>query len=629
MIPDRARGHGVASASIALLVVELFTRAVAGAPYLGATALLVAACGLALLSYVPAELRSLSIQVAVVPALGIASFATLLTTISILGVPLDEVSIRLAVAAFVVPVAVASFRLGVEPPDDRGGSRRRELLALAALAAIVAFALASSWDIAYPFQPRGTDWGHYLLYADQVAAQHHLLIDDPYAGEDGRIFADPPAVGAVYGSFLLLDGISSWSLTSGIVVISALTILSMYAAAAVLWGTGAGLIAAAAYAVAPIRLDPMYWHGLGTTLAIVFLPLVILSLGLLFRGSRGWRHTVFLAVALVGVGAAHSTSAILVAALVAAAPLVDALVRVVAGRGDLRAALRGWWCEGIIKPVAVASALACVLGAGVIAHLLLQGRSLGQPVSYRFLGPHWFDRAAVEGYFGGAFLVVSLVTLVLVLTSRRLRHDPALLALASLALGCLVVSQLWRVHVPFEYRRVVYFLGVGLAVLLGAAFVRRRPNAVWIAAFVLVLVYLARTSVGLRLPERVFRSEPRAPAVTGLIAFRDRLDRGVLPDSERLVSDACLHFAVPYLVRRPTIPAFSERQVGFVDRLPLARQAAEILQGGPEGAALARRLGVRYAVADPECAPDLAARLHGTTVIRNEDLVVVRLPDRG
>ncbi len=378
-----------------------------------------------------------------------------------------------------------------------------------------------------------------------------------------------------------------------------------------LWGTGAGLIAAAAYAVAPIRLDPMYWHGLGTTLAIVFLPLVILSLGLLFRGSRGWRHTVFLAVALVGVGAAHSTSAILVAALVAAAPLVDALVRVVAGRGDLRAALRGWWCEGIIKPVAVASALACVLGAGVIAHLLLQGRSLGQPVSYRFLGPHWFDRAAVEGYFGGAFLVVSLVTLVLVLTSRRLRHDPALLALASLALGCLVVSQLWRVHVPFEYRRVVYFLGVGLAVLLGAAFARRRPDAVWIAAFVLVLVYLARTSVGLRLPERVFRSEPRAPAVTGLIAFRDRLDRGVLPDSE------------------PTIPAFSERQVGFVDRLPLARQAAEILQGGPEGAALARRLGVRYAVADPECAPDLAARLHGTTVIRNEDLVVVRLPDRG
>ena len=62
------------------------------------------------------------------------------------------------------------------------------------------------WDIAYPFQARGTDWGHYLLYADEVAAQGHLLIDDPFAGEDDRIFADPPAVGAIYGSFLLLDG---------------------------------------------------------------------------------------------------------------------------------------------------------------------------------------------------------------------------------------------------------------------------------------------------------------------------------------------------------------------------------------------------------------------------------------
>ena len=39
------------------------------------------------------------------------------------------------------------------------------------------------------------------------AAQGHLLIDDPLAGEDERVFADPPAVGATYGSVLLLDGV--------------------------------------------------------------------------------------------------------------------------------------------------------------------------------------------------------------------------------------------------------------------------------------------------------------------------------------------------------------------------------------------------------------------------------------
>ena len=505
---------------------------------------------------------------------------------------------------------------------------RPELLALLALAAIAAFALASSWDIAYPFQARGTDWGHYLLYADQVATQGHLLIDDPLAAEDDRIFADPPAVGALYGSVLVLDGVSSWSLTAGIAVLSALTVLSVYAAAAALWGNGAGLVAAGAFAVAPIRLDPAYWHGLGTTLAIVFVPLVVMSLGLLFRGARGWRQIVFLAVVLLGVAAAHATSAIVVGAFVIVAPLLDLGVRSARARGQPRAVLQSWASDGVVTPLAYAVVLASVLGVGVLGHVLLQERALGTPVGSRFLDPGWLDRAAVEHYYGVPFLAASLVALALVLTSRRLREDAALLALASLALACVLVSQLWRVDVSLDYQRVVYYVGVGLALLIGVAFLRRGAHVVWIAAFVVVLVFVARASVGLRLPERVVQSEPRAAAVSGLVSFKDRLDRGELPDTNLIVSDGCLHFAVPYLVRRPTLPAFGERQVGFVDRLPLARQAAAILAGGTEGAALAARLGVRYAVADPECVPDLAETLGGTTVVANDGVVVVRLPER-
>ena len=323
-----ARRHGAAVAAVGLVALEPLLRAPVGDGYPGATTLLVAACGLVLLPYLPAELGSLSVKVAVTPALGIGSFATLLTTASLLGVPLGATSIPLVVAAFVVPVAVASTALEAVR-RERTASSRRELLTLLALAGIVGFALASSWDIAYPFQPRGTDWGHYLLYAEEVAAQGHLLIDDPLAGEDERVFADPPAVGATYGSVLLLDGISSWSLTIGLVVVSALSVLSVYAAAAVLWGTGAGLIAGVAYAVAPIRLDPMYWHGLGTALAMLFVPLVILALGLLFRGKRGWRLVLLLSAGLVGVAAAHSTSTVVVAAVIVAAPLVDVVARLV------------------------------------------------------------------------------------------------------------------------------------------------------------------------------------------------------------------------------------------------------------------------------------------------------------
>jgi hypothetical protein len=192
-----------------------------------------------------------------------------------------------------------------------------------------------------------------------------------------------------------------------------------------------------------------------------------------------------------------------------------------------------------------------------------------------------------------------------------------------------VVSQLWRVHVPYEYRRIVYYLAIAMVVVIGAAFLRSRARPLWVAAWVLAFAYVAHLSVGLRLPERVLEGrEPRSPAVAGLEAFRERLDHGELPEA-RLVSDPCLHFAVPYLVCRQTLPAFGERQVGFVDRLPLARKAARVLEGGPEGRRLAARLGVGYAVADPECAPGLAAKLGGTLVLENDDLVVVRLPHGG
>jgi hypothetical protein len=264
----------------------------------------------------------------VLPALAVGSFSVLLTTVSIVGIRLTELSIRLAVTALVVALVVVSTLVRSHASENARARPRpaswREAAAVAALIGLLVFSLASSSDIAYPFQARGTDWGHYLLYADEVEAQQRLLINDPLAGEADRVFADPAAVGAVYGSFLTLDGVSSWPLAFGIVVVSALTVLSVYAAVGTLWGVGAGLAAAAMYAVAPIRLDPMYWHGLGTTLALVFLPLVVLALGLMYRGRRDWRTVALLSASLLGVAASHATSAIVVAVLIVVAPLGDA-----------------------------------------------------------------------------------------------------------------------------------------------------------------------------------------------------------------------------------------------------------------------------------------------------------------
>jgi hypothetical protein len=534
------------------------------------------------------------------------------------GVPLTETSIRLAVLALVASAALIAGRLDPERPTT--WRPRRELAVALALAAIVGVALASSWDIVYPLQVRGTDVGHYLLYAEEVAEQERLLADDPFAGEE-RLFADPPAVGAVYGSFLVLDGVSSWTLGAGLVVLSAISVLSVFAAGGGLWGVGAGLLAAAAYAVAPIRLDPMYWHGLGTTLALVFLPLVVLALGLVYRGRRDRRTIALLALALVGIAAAHSTSAIFTGAFVAVALLLD-LVRRVRSSPLSRP-------EGVVRPLLTAVAAAFLAGLGVAAHLREQAADLGRPVDPRFLGTDWLDGAAIDGYFSGRFLLLAMLALGLVLSSRRLRGDPALLALLALALTCVLVSESWRADFPFEYRRVVYPFGIALALLLGVAFLRFRPSLAWVAAWVLVLLGVAQLSIGLRLPQRVLAGAgSESASVTGLRDFRVRLDDGRLRDADLLVADACLHFGVAYLVRRPTIPAYGERQVGFVSRMPLARTAATILTGDTEGRELAGRLGVDYAVVDPRCSPGAGDRLDGTLVVANDELEVYLIPRR-
>jgi hypothetical protein len=333
-----------------------------------------------------------------------------------------------------------------------------------------------------------------------------------------------------------------------------------------------------------------------------------------------------LAFALIGVAAAHSTTTVVTALLVALVPVLDALRRLLRMRSPV-AALRSSWREGVLQPVVLGVALAFGLGAGVVVHLSRQASALGDPVDYHFLGTEWLDRAAIAGYFSWSFLALSAVATVVVAVTPRLRRDPAVWALLALALACVIASQLWRIEVAFEYRRVVYYVGIALALVIGLAFVRIRGRAVLFAAFVLAVVFVARGSVGLRLPERVLEgSRPESPTYVALTELRAQLDSGALPDANLLVTDGCLGIVVPYVLRRPTLPAFSERQVGFVDRMPLARQAATVLAGGAAGRDVARELGVDYVVASPACvSAELARELDGRFVSQSDGLVVIQL----
>jgi hypothetical protein len=597
-------------------VVDALLRLVAGGPYPGATLLLLVACGVSLLPLLPKELASPSLRLAILPALALGSFALLLTTMSVVGVRLTELSIRLAVLALVGVLAAAAFRW---PQQERPRSTRKDGVAVAALVGIFLLSLAAGWDVVEPFPPPGSDWGYYLLHADEVEAQGSLAPDNPYGVGEVRELGSYPGVGAVYGSLRIVDGVSSESLARGLAVAVALTPLAVYAAVAALWGVAAGLLAAAAYAVAPIHLEPLYWHGLATTLGVLYLPVVVLALGLLYRGRRDARVVGLLAFSLASLAVMHSVSAGLVAVLLALVLLGDVLTGLVRRPG-----IRPWWRDGMAKPVFSGIASGCVLGAGVIVHLRQQAAELGSPVSYRFYDSDWLDSGTVEYYFSWPFLALAGASLALVVWNRDLRRDRALAAVAALVLSAVLVSQLWRIQVAFEYRRVVYYVAPALVILIGVAVSRMRPRWLWVAGYFLVVAYIAHTSIGLRLPERILEGgEERSETVDALEELGMIL--GPAGDRPVVLADGCLGVRAPYLVKSPTTIAFEEWQVGFTELVPEARAARAMLQGGPAGRRLAEELGVRYVVVDPRCTPDVEADLGGKAIFRRGELLIVVL----
>ena len=610
-------------AAAALLALDVVVRVLAAGPYPGATFLLLAACAVSLLPFLPSELGTVSLRLAVLPALGLGSFAILLTTVSIVGIPLTELSIRLAVLALVVTLAAAAvaFRQRTHPDPSVGWTHRREAVAISLLLGIFALSFAAAWDVLEPLPPPGSDWGYYLLHADEVEAQERLAAENPYGVGEVRTLGSYPGVGVVYGSLRILDGVSSESLTRGLAVAVALTPLALYAVVGALWGVAAGLLAAAAYAVAPIHLEPLYWHGLSTTLGLLFLLLAVLALALMYRRRRDWHVIGLLGFSLAGVAVFHSVSAGLAAVLLGVVLLADLLRGLIARRGA-----GAWWREGMARPVLAGGIVVCLLGAGVVAHLRQQAAELGSPVSYRFYDSDWLDASTIEYYFSWAFVGLAAAGLALVVWNRGLRRDPALAAVAALVLAAVLVSQLWRVEIAFEYRRVVYYVAPTLAILIGIGVARARPRWLWTAGYAVAVVYIAHISIGFRLPERLLEDrEQRSETVDTLRELGVTLDED--GDRSLVVADGCLGVRVPYLVKSPTTIAFEDWQVGFTKLVPEARTARAVLRGGPEGRGIARELGVRYAVVDPRCTPNVEADLGGTTVFRGDELVIVELRD--
>jgi hypothetical protein len=129
---------------------------------------------------------------------------------------------------------------------------------------------------------------------------------------------------------------------------------------------------------------------------------------------------------------------------------------------------------------------------------------------------------------------------------------------------------------------------------------------------------------------------PQAARVRRYYAFTDTAAlRGLdlvsarLRPDEVVATDRCWSFLATWLLRTRTLPALDPADIQPAAELPIAREAHAVADDTPAGRAAARRLGVRFLVADPTCSsPDghkLPPPRGATPLYASSRLVVFRL----
>jgi hypothetical protein len=595
-----------------LLLDGLVALAFGPQPVLAACALLVAP-GLALTPFLPRELARPVLCVAVIPIVGGATSSIAIITVSALGVPLTGLSIRLTLLVVVLASVAASIAFGTGEVDSEARMPAirlsRDGATLAFLGAILCAGITLQALIVGGKPLPGQDWGHYLLYVDEIRTKHSLLIDNPYWMLGGRQFAEDPGITSMYGAYGLLSRTGTAELVQGIWVVAALTIVSVFVFVAALWGRTAGLIAAGLYAVVPMNLDMLAWHGLANVWALALLPLVLLAAGMALRGHSSHRWSFVLALSLVALAAAHRVT-FLVAMLTLLVCLAIGLLR--NARRALHFAL---WT----------SAFAAVLGAGVMVDLAIRNARTGGIQSYRSFLATKVDWVYVGRDLTTLFGILGAIALVVVLFAPPLRADGARWVLFALIAAVLVLSYAWVAHVPMSYNRATYFIPLVLSTAIGVAWSTLAPKLAVGAAVVVLLVGLSARDLAPTL--RAFYGYVDQGSLTGLGYLK-----ALAAPRDVVVTDTCWGFLATWLLRQPILAAQDPALILPKTEVAPAATARRILYGGKAGQQVARRLGARYAIVDPECTHQtgqvVAPPNVGTPIYASRRLVVLDLRAR-
>jgi hypothetical protein len=592
-------------AGLIVALEALLGSAGASAPLLSAAALVLAP-GLALAPLLPAQVRESPLAVlAAAPVIGFAASSVLLITLASVGVSLDPTAIRLALAS------VVAGGLFLPWPEAARLPGRADLPAAGGLALALALGAVLQQRVIGGDPIPGNDWAKYLLYADEVAVHGQLLIDNPF-WMPGVPFREDPGVPALYGSFLSLSGEPASTLAHGIWFFAIASILAVFAFVRALWGDVAGVIAAGLWAVLPISHDILAWHGAPNLAAICLLALLLPYLAVLTSERIGRGEAVGLGLVLVALAATHRLSA-----LVGAMAIVVTLAWAIA-------AAEGGARRDIVRNCGFVTLAVLALSPGVLYDLIERARTFGGTQDYRAYLSAKVNLGPVVGDLSVIFTVLAVAALVFAV--RLAGRDRAVAALLSLLAVVIALAYSWLLEIPTAYFRMAYYLPLALVPLVALALVRllgpRRAalGGALASLAIAVFAWVQGSNV------RDFYAFTNDASLRGL----DALSAQLRPN-EVVVTDRCWSFQATWLLHTRTLPALEPEDIQPKAELRRARQARTVLDGTPEGLALARRLGVRYLIVDPTCVDTRERPTRppavGTPLFVSKRLVVLRLPE--
>lgn len=602
--------EALALAALILVVGAALFRLAAGySPPIIAIGCMVAP-GFAVTALLPTELRAAPISWLLAPPLGFAITSILLITASGLGLPLTDAVIYALLAAACAAGLVASVRFSASSPELRIRARfaaAPEIPILLAGAVLLGIGLEARAIGGSPLP--GADWAHYLLYSSEIARHHGLLLQNPYWMLGNGSFAEDPGVPSLYGAYLILSGHGAGLLYHGIWVFAILGIVTTFVFVRTLFGDVAGVVAAAVCAVAPLSLNILTWHGLANVHAIMYIPLILLAAGMMLRGRVSTRWSGFLGLFLVALVAGHRLSFLIV---VVALLLLGVLALARAPRATLEFSLR-------------TLLFVAAFGFGVAVYLIRQSSSLGGLQSYKAYLPTKIDSGTLEmvvSYLSWPLIVVAVGGLGIVLLRRRLRVDPAAYVPIAFLAALLLVGFSYLVHFPTEYSRVVYYLPLPMAALIGVGCTGIPARAALLLGALLV-AWVALHSFTKAEEARSFFTFIDPGSERGLAYLSRELGPG-----DVVAADRCWSFLASWELKHRVLGGLDPSLSLAGSEARPASIARKILLGSRQSVELAKRYGVHYALIDPICTDEQGqppvVPAHGAPVFESTHLVIIR-----